>query len=138
MKRTKSRSSGAESANRLTVKAVIFGVVPGIIFTVVAILLFALLMKIFAIAETAIPAVNQVIKIFGIAIVAYIITKRLEVMPWLWSGIGGAVYILAGHIMFSLIDGNLLFSLTIFSDIGMGFIIGVIVSLILGFIKKQN
>ena len=112
-------------------KNMLFGILPAMIFTIIAILLFALLIKVAGIADTAIPPVNQVIKVLGIMITACLFCRRPGELKWLFGGIAGAVYIVLGYLVFSLMQGAFTFSLVLLSDVGMGFIIGVLTSLIL-------
>lgn len=132
------RIRGARSAPKVpsAVMAVIRGCLLGMIFTLSAILLFALLLKIGLLGEGSIPIVNQVLKIAGICIAAIFSVRGQSGRMWLLGGIGGGCYIVCGVLLFSLIEGGFSPTWLLVSDLGMGLVAGTIVGFILQKLKK--
>ncbi|MFZ5974900.1 MAG: TIGR04086 family membrane protein [Bacillota bacterium] len=135
-KRPKARSARSMPKVPSSAMAIIRGCLLGMIFTLSAILLFALLLKIGLIGEDGIPIVNQILKIAGICIAAIISVRGQTDRMWLFGGIGGACYIACGVLLFSLIEGEFSPSWLLLSDLGMGLIAGVIIGFILQKLKK--
>ncbi|MGI6175145.1 MAG: TIGR04086 family membrane protein [Christensenellales bacterium] len=117
---------------------ILLGVLPAIIMTIAAILIFALFMKLFNMADDTIAPVNQIIKIFGLIIAAFIASRKAADRKWLNGALAGCIYTLIGFLVFSLLSGSFVFSVSLLTDIIMGFIIGLIVALIVSkFIDKK-
>ena len=106
------------------------------IFTLSAILLFALLLKIGLLGEGSIPVVNQILKIAGICIAALFSVRNQSGRLWLLGGIGGGCYIVCGVLLFSLVEGDFSPSWLLLSDLGMGLVGGTIIGFILQKLKK--
>lgn len=134
----KPRARSARQAPKVppVVLAVLRGCLLGMIFTLSAILLFALLLKLGLFGEGAIPIVNQVLKVAGIAIAAIAAVRGQAARQWLVGGIGGASFILCGLLLFSAIEGEFTPSWLILSDLAMGLVGGVIVGFIIQKLKK--
>ncbi len=95
------------------------------IITIALILLFALTMKLGITGEGAIPVVNQIIKVLGILLAAFFATRR-EGRKVLRAVVAGVLFIVLGVVLFSLLDGRFVFTLSLLWDIVMGAIIGVL------------
>lgn len=136
-KRQRARSARSMPKVPSAVMAVIRGCLLGMIFTLSAILLFALLLKIGLFGEGAIPVVNQILKIAGICIAAIFSVRGQQTgRMWLRGGIGGTCYIACGVLLFSLIEGDFSPSWLLVSDLGMGLVAGTIIGFILQKLKK--
>ena len=135
VKRTKARRRQLPKAPPV-VMAILRGCLLGMIFTLSAILLFALLLKIGLFGEGAIPVVNQVLKLAGIAIAALASVRSMESRQWLWGGVGGGSYVLCGMLLFSAIEGTFNPSVLLLSDLALGVIGGVIIGFIRQKVKK--
>jgi hypothetical protein len=79
-KRTVNRSKSEKGSTYDKIRPVLFGCLAGLIFTVAAILIFALIIKMFQVSDNAISIVNQVIKVLGIAIASWV-TLRSRIKP---------------------------------------------------------
>jgi putative membrane protein (TIGR04086 family) len=133
------KSRTAKSANSGDLlRNILLGVLPAIIMTVAAILIFALLMKLFNMADDVIAPVNQMIKILGTIIAAFIASRKASERKWLNGALAGCIYTLVGFLVFSLLGGSFVFSVSLLTDIIMGFVVGLIVSIIVSkFIQKK-
>lgn len=100
------------------------------IVTIALILLFALTLKLGVLKESSIPVVNQIIKILGILFAAFLATRKGGERRVLRAGIAGIVYILVGIIVFSLLDGQFAFSVSLVWDVVMGALVGLLAGLL--------
>lgn len=117
--------------NRFTAwMPIINGVLVATVFTVAAILLYAIILKIGLLGEDSIPVVDQIIKIAGIGIAAYFATKKEEGKLLLKGAISGMLYIVAGLLLFSLLQGSFSISQVFLADLAMGAIIGAIIAIL--------
>jgi putative membrane protein (TIGR04086 family) len=126
-----SKSSKAQKNNASErIRTILFGVLPAIIFTIAAVLLFALIIKVFSVSDNAIMPVNQIIKILGVALCGFIIGRKCKEKPALMGALAGVIYVVVGFLLFSLVNGSFSPSLSLLSDAVMGAVIGLICAII--------
>lgn len=101
-----------------------------LIFTVVALLFFALIVKQTNIGDRAISVVNQIIKVLGIIYAAFMGSKGIEKKIFVAGGISGLFYITMCYLLFSFLDGKMGNFALYVSDGLMSIIIGIIVAVI--------
>jgi putative membrane protein (TIGR04086 family) len=107
------------------------GMLIAMIFTIAAILIFALIIKEANVADNVINPINQVIKILGILIAAFFATRKVAEKNWLVGGLAGAMYIVLGYLIFSLVEGRFGNLLLLLSDFLMAIVIGMVFAIIL-------
>lgn len=117
---------------------VVKGVICGMIFTILCILAFAFLLKAFSLEDSVIPIVNQLVKIFGILIAAYVATRKQKTMNWLIGAMAGFFYVTVGFLLFSLIDGEFGLMPVLISDMLTGAVIGLVASVIFKSLPKKK
>lgn len=128
--RTKRRKRQPEKHNGALLRVVKASLL-GCILTIIAILFFALLLKIELLGEEAIPVITSVIKALCAAFAGLLAARGSEGRGWIWGGIGGAVYVLISFVAFSLVEKTMAFTLGLLADMVMGFVAGIAGSLIL-------
>jgi len=109
---------------------IINGVLIATVFTVAAILLYAIILKIGLLGEASIPIVDQLIKVVGIGIAAFFATKKESSMLLIKGAVAGMLYIVAGLLLFSLLQGSFSLTQMFLADLLMGAVIGAIVSIL--------
>ncbi len=139
MNKNKGNKEHAVSKKKLIINA-IGGMLMGVIFTIAAILIFALIVKQVNPEDSMISAINQIIKIIGIGISAFFGIKRIESGKWLAGGLSGLFYIIGGYLVFSAIEGRLGNGLQLLSDSLLGILVGIIFAVIFGqlFVPKKK
>lgn len=100
--------------------------------TIVLILLLALGLKMGILKDGAIPVANQIIKVLGILVAAYLSTRRPGAHQWFRGMLGGVFYIVVGFIVFSIAAGGFELTTAILVDIVMGAAVGALAALLLG------
>lgn len=107
---------------------VIKGVITSLVMCVLAILVYAVVLKTFNMSDKSIPYFNQVVKILGIIITSYYSVKNSDKV---YLGlIGGIVFIVITYLLFSLVNGSLGSIAILGSDAVMGAVIGVVFAII--------
>lgn len=114
------------------------GVATAMIFTVAAILVFAMILKLAEVPDSAIPAVNQILRILGICLAAFVTQKDVKDRKWLMCGVSGALYVFFGFIVFSVIEGSFSFDVALLTNLVMGFVVGMLFCLIFSRIPKKE
>ena len=108
------------------VKAVLIATV----ITILCMLAFALLLKNGIFTVDTVSVANQVLKVLGIALAAWLCVHRGAAHPWFRGLAAGVGYILLGIIVFSVFVGSVSFSASNLLDIAMGAAIGAAVGLL--------
>lgn len=106
------------------------GTLISMIFSVAAILLFALIIKETGLADNVINIINQIIKIGGIIAASYFAVKSMTDRQWICGGITGFMYILLSYLIYSLIEGMFGNFGLLFSNLLMGLLIGAVFAVI--------
>jgi len=102
------------------------------VLTMLAMLLLALALKNGIIGEDAVPAANQVLKVLGIALAAWLSVKYGALHPWFRGMVSGLLYMTAGILVFTLFVGFSGFSASVLLDLAMGAAVGALVGVIFG------
>ena len=105
------------------------------ILTIALILLFALTMKLGITKEGAIPVVNQLIKILGVLMAAFFATRK-EGRKVMRAVLAGVMFIILGIVLFSLLDGRFVFTVSLIWDLLMGALIGLLSGML--FVRMQK
>ena len=137
-KKTATKNGKGKSGALTYLMPILKGVVCAMVFTILCILAFAFLLKAFSLEDSIIPIVNQLVKIFGILIAAYVATRKLKSMSWLAGGLSGLLYVTLGFLLFSIIDGELGLLPVLVSDMVTGAVIGLVASVIFKSIPKKK
>ena len=133
----KRRSTPNTKENTGKVRPIFLGTLTALLFTLVAILLFAFVIKVAGLNDNVIAPVNQVIKMAAIAIAALVAVSKAQGSHLFCGAISGVAYILVGFLVFSLIQGSFNFGMELVSDLLMGLIAAAIVSMIVSKFKKK-
>lgn len=104
--------------------------------SLLCILIFAFVVKFTALPESAIMPINQVIKFLSIFIGCWVASKKIKSNGWLWGLVIGAVYTLLAFIVFSILDGEFRFTLSLLNDFVFGAIAGLISGIIAFNLRK--
>lgn len=100
-----------------------------IAFALIAILLAALVIKLFNVTDDAIPIINQVIKSLAIFIGCILSLKKPN-NGWLRGILCGISFALIAYVVFSMLNGNFDLSITLLNDCAFGALSGMISGII--------
>lgn len=98
----------------------------GVSFSLVCILLFALIIKFSSISENAIGPINQIIKVLSILFACFVVGKQVKKGGLFVGLFTGILYTILAFVIFSILDGGFSFGLSLLNDITFGAIIGLI------------
>lgn len=99
------------------------------ILTIALVLIFALTLKMGVLGEGSIPVVNQLIKVCGILLAAFFATRKPG-RKAARAVLSGVFFIIFGIAVFSLLDGQFIFALSMLWDILMGALIGLLAGML--------
>ena len=126
----------SEKNNGKILKPVLKGVLIALCISLVAILLFAFLLRFTNISENLISPVNQVIKGISIFLGVLFGMKKVKENGILNGLLIGFLFTIVAFLVFSLLDGQFVFDKTLLNDIIFGSIIGAICGIICVNLKK--
>ena len=105
------------------------------IVTLAAVLVFALLVKLFSIGSGAITAVNQVIKAVAIFVGCMVCVKPGRGL--LKGLVSGVAVIILTYFLFAILAGEIAFGWTNVLDIVFGALVGAVSGFVAGFVKNK-
>ena len=108
-----------------------------LIVALIAMLLSALIVKLFSVSDGAIPIINQVIKTVSI-LIGCLVSLRKPNNGWLRGMISGFVFVWLSYVIFSLLDSHFAFGLSLLNDCVLGTIAGMISGIIAVNIRKPR
>lgn len=126
----------SEKGNGKILKPVLKGVLIALCISLVAILLFAFLLRFTNISENLISPVNQVIKGISIFLGVLFGMKKVKENGILNGLLIGFLFTIFAFLVFSLLDGQFVFDKTLLNDVIFGSIIGAICGIICVNLKK--
>ena len=116
---------------------VIKGAIGALVISLIAILIFAFIIKFTGLADSFIKQINQVIKIVSIFFGNVVMLKKVDEKK-IGNGIlVGILYTIIAFLLFSLLNGSFDFNLTLLIDILFGGLIGLISTVICNIFSKR-
>ena len=112
------------------------GVFWALTVSLLCVLIFAFIIKFTNISESAIMPINQVIKVLSILVGCWVASKKIKSNGWLWGLIIGAIYTLLAFVVFSILDGEFRFTLSLLNDLVFGAVLGLISGIITFALRK--
>ena len=134
------QKKGANGGGKLAVGKAVKGAIFGLIVTVLSVLVLAIIVKQFGLSDEAIAAVNQAVKVIAIFVTAFIATSNMDGNKILTGCLAGALYVLLGFGVFSLIEGQWGSITQLLADLAMGLVIGMLTAMIFSkiFVKQKK
>ncbi len=113
------------------------GALTSVSVSLVAILVFALLIRVFGISDNLIMPINQVIKISSIFVGIFVALRNNKERGIVRGLVIGVLYTLIAYLVFSILSQSWSFNLTTFYDLLFGALIGAICGVIIVNIKQH-
>ena len=120
------KEAAAEVGKRVCIAAIV---------TLAAVLVFALLVKLFSIGSGAITAVNQVIKAVAIFVGCMVCVKPGRGL--LKGLVSGVAVIILTYFLFAILAGEISFGWTNVLDLVFGALVGAVSGFVAGFVKNK-
>ncbi|MCL2771678.1 MAG: TIGR04086 family membrane protein [Firmicutes bacterium] len=89
----------------------------GVVFSIVAVLVFAALLKLFNFDDNVIMPVNQVIKVLSVFFGCFFVLRRQKKQGLVKGLLLGLVYVVLSFLVFSAMDGSFNLSITLVNDL---------------------
>lgn len=137
MRRSRTISAPREHKDRSFLLAIIKGSLIALCISLVGILIFAFILKFASISDKAIRPINQIIKGVSVLIGVFVAMRKVDKMGLVGGLLIGLVYTILAFVVFSILDGNFEFNLTLLNDLLFGGIMGAICGIIAVNVKKR-
>lgn len=137
MRRSKTISAPREHKDRSFLLAIIKGSLIALCISLVGILIFAFILKFASISDKAIRPINQIIKGVSVLVGVFVAMRKVDKMGLVGGLLIGLVYTLLAFVVFSILDGNFEFNLTLLNDLLFGGIMGAICGIIAVNVKRR-
>ena len=137
MRRSSTISAPHEHKDRSFLLAIIKGSLIALCISLVGILIFAFILKFASISDKAIRPINQIIKGVSVLIGVFVAMRKVDKMGLVGGLLIGLVYTILAFVVFSILDGNFEFNLTLLNDLLFGGIMGAICGIIAVNVKRR-
>ena len=137
MRKSRTISAPREHKDRSFLLAIIKGSLIALCISLVGILIFAFILKFASISDKAIRPINQIIKGVSVLVGVFVAMRKVDKMGLVGGLLIGLVYTILAFIVFSLLDGNFEFNLTLLNDLLFGGIMGAICGIIAVNVKRR-
>lgn len=137
MRRSKTISAPREHKDRSFLLAIIKGSLIALCISLVGILIFAFILKFASISDVAIRPINQIIKGISVLVGVFVAMRKVDKMGLVGGLLIGLIYTVIAFVVFSILDGNFQFNLTLLNDILFGSIMGAICGIIAVNVKRR-
>lgn len=137
MRRSRTISAPREHKDRSFLLAIIKGSLIALCISLVGILIFAFILKFASISDKAIRPINQIIKGVSVLIGVFVAMRKVDKMGLIGGLLIGLVYTMLAFVVFSILDGNFEFNLTLLNDLLFGGIMGAICGIIAVNVKRR-
>jgi len=97
-----------------------------VVITLICFIIFAMVIKLFSLQETIIPAVVQVIRTICIALGGLLAARTSKKKGWLSGAFTGLLYIVWAFIISGFFENDMSMTKLVFSDILLGIVAGAI------------
>jgi len=121
---------------RRVISPIVKGVLFSVCFSVVAVLIFAIIYKFVDFSELTIKVINQIIKVLSIVFGVSISLKHDRTKGVLKGALVGILYVLLSYTIFSVLVASFSFSLSIVYDFIFAILVGVICGAFMVSLKK--
>lgn len=137
MRRSRTISAPREHKDRSFLLAIIKGSLIALCISLVGILIFAFILKYASISDKAIRPINQIIKGVSVLVGVFVAMRKVDKMGLVGGLLIGIVYTMLAFVVFSILDGNFEFNLTLLNDLLFGGIMGAICGIIAVNVKRR-
>ena len=137
MRKSRTISAPREHKDRCFLLAIIKGSLIALCISLVGILIFAFILKFASISDKAIRPINQIIKGVSVLVGVFVAMRKVDKMGLVGGLLIGLVYTILAFVVFSLLDGNFEFNLTLLNDLLFGGIMGAICGIIAVNVKRR-
>ncbi len=118
------------------IKMVVNGILKGMIFSLVAVLVFSFVVQLFSPGDNVIHVVDQFIKSLAVFIGCFFSLKGR--FGWLKGALTGLFVFLLTYLIFALVAGAQVFSVSFLIDAAFGLAVGLISGVIAVNVRKEN
>ena len=118
--------------------SILKSVMVGIITTLLGIVVFAIVLKFVDLSSNVVGYVNDVIKVLSLFVMALLL-KRNNTGKLLFKAIfGGAIYAILSFVIFSILNGGMVFNMSFVYDLLFAVIASAIIAVIVNLLNRKT
>ena len=110
----------------------------GLVVTLLGIVLFAIVLKFVDVSSNVIGYINDAIKAISLFVTVLIIKKANNGKLLLKSIVAGVIYAVLTFIIFSILNGQVVFNMSVLYDLLFSIITAIIVSVIVNLLNRKS
>ena len=110
----------------------------GLVVTLLGIVLFAIVLKFVDLSSNIIGYINDAIKAISLFVTVLIIKKANNGKLLLKSIVAGVIYAVLTFIIFSILNGQVVFNMSVLYDLLFSIITAIIVSVIVNLLNRKS
>ncbi len=110
----------------------------GIVATLLGIVIFAIVLKFVDIPSNIVGYVNDAIKVISLFVMVLCLKKKNEGNLLLKSIFGGIIYAVLSFIIFSILNGGMVFNMAVVYDLIFAVVASVIVAVIVNLLHRKS
>ena len=124
--------------NFSSILSIIKCVMIGIVVTLLGVVVFAIVLKFADIPSNVVGYVNDVIKVLSIFVMVLCLKKSNEGNLLIKAIFGGLIYAVLSFIIFSILNGGMVFNLSVVYDLLFALVASVIVAIIVNLLNRKS
>ena len=123
--------------NPASVISIVKASLVGLVISILMVLLFAFVLKFVDLNSSTITTVDQIIKVISIFIAVFLLSKSTSDKVLIKGIIVGALYSVIAFVVFSILNGGVVFSVAILTDVGFSSLVGGVSAILLNIAAKK-
>ena len=128
----------SKSLNFSGLLTIIKCVMIGIVATLLGVVIFAIVLKFVDIPSKVVGYVNDAIKVISLFVMVLCLKKKNEGNLLLRSVFGGLIYAVLSFIIFSILNGGMVFNLSVVYDLIFAVVASIIVAIIVNVLNRKS
>lgn len=126
----------SKKSNSSVISSFFVAILKGIMVSLLLILLFAFVLKLFTMDTKIISYINQIIKVISILVITFTFVRKWPNRAILKGALCGVVYTVISYLLFSILNNSFSLSKGNLTDLLFSVLIGIICAVIVKAFKK--
>ena len=131
-------SSAAVKGNQNMLVRILKGALFASAVSILLVVIYAILLWQGWIKEGGMSVVNTIIKVLCAGFASYLAVRKCQKNRWIFGALTGLVYIIVSFVVFSILAGQVSFSLALLSDLAVGALAGMITAMLVEMLRPRR
>lgn len=127
-----------KSVNFSGILTILKCVMVGIVSTLLGIVIFAIVLKFVDLSSNVVGYVNDAIKVLSLFIMAILLKRNNAEKLLLKAILGGAIYAVLSFVIFSILNGGMIFNMSAVYDLIFAIIASAIIAVIVNLLNRKS